>query len=358
MTKDNMDNDNWRQMLSDFGIEDTVSETPAELAETVVLVVSEVEVESVGDAAKPKDKKTIFSRFPKINFFGAPPEVSLDSVSLDGKAFTDNKLEKVPLSQEWTDKQTKDTAGSDALSAVASQIDSLASGERAAKRRVASMFDDPVPESEEFRTLKNIMGTPRHPSREEAHGDTYAEEETDSDSWRRERGRGRQKPQSKEREPRGRGSRYQPQPPVEVDDLPKTDFRPIDDEEPRTRGRGQRGSRYAGSSYREREPIQDDPPQEEWSEVDVALQGRGEPPVQRGGRRQRYDKRRGAERPERTERPAFDREEPSDMTEDSGIVAFHGNVPSWDEAIGDIITGNIARHKSQGHQSHSGRGRR
>jgi len=339
MTKNSTTNDNWGQLLSDFGIEDKTPDEPVAPAETVESLDREAEV--TDDLSKPRDKKSIFSRFPKINFFGAPPEVSLDSVSLGGKTFTDNKLEKMPLSQEWTDRQEKDAVDSNTLSAVASQIDSLASGERPAKRQASSMFDDPVPESEEFRVLKDIMGSPAR--REETHRDDLPEE---TDSWRR--GRGGQTPQPKEREIRGRGSRYKP--PVEIDDLPESDFEPVDDEMPRTPRRGHRGSRHAGSNYRDREPIQDDVPQEEWSEVDAALQGRDESGRRGGGgRRPRYDKRRG---PERTERPVYDRE--SSDIEESGIVAVHGDVPSWDEAIGDIIAGNIVRHKN-----HSGsRGRR
>ena len=342
MTNNNTKHDNWGQLLSDFGIEDKAPEETATPAESIESLGCEAEVTE--DSLKTRDKKSIFSRFPKINFFGAPPEVSLDSVSLGGTTFTDNKLEKMPLSQEWADRQEATTAAdSDVLSAVASQIDVLASGEQPAKRQVSSMFDDPVPESEEFRVLKGIMGSPPSSTshREETHRETFPEE---TNSWQRGRGRGGQRPQPKEREVRGRGSRYKP--PVEIEDLPASDFEPMDDEMPRTPRRGQRGSRYSGSSHRDREPIQDDTPQEEWSEVDAALQGKDEL-ARRGGRRQRYEKRRGPERPERTERPVYDRDdrEPSDM-EESGIVAVHGEIPSWDEAVSDIITGNIARHKS------------
>ena len=336
----NTENDNWGQLLSDFGIEDKTPEKPAMLAEAVESPDGETEI--TDDSSKPRDKKSIFSRFPKISFFGAPPEVSLDSVSLGGKTFTDNKLEKMPLSQEWTDRQEKEAADSDVLSTVASQIDSLASGERSTKRQVSSMFDDPVPESEELRVLKGMMGPP--PRREETRRDAFSEEK--NNPW--QRGRGDQKPQPKEREVRGRGSRYKP--PVEIDDLPESDFEPVDDEIPRMPRRGQRGSRHAGESYRDREPIHEDVPQEEWSEVDAALQGKNESARRGGGgRRPRYEKRRG---PDRMERPAHDRE-PLDI-EESGIVAIHGDVPSWDEAVGDIITGNIARHKSYS----GGRGRR
>jgi len=362
MSRKNTESDSWGQLLSDFGIED---KAPEESVEPVGVNDSEAEV--ADESSESKEKKSIFSRFPKINFFGAPPEASLDSViedvkspSLGGKTFTDNKLEKMPLSQERTDRQEKNVAaGPDALSAVASQIDVLASredaparsGERAAKRHISSMFDDPVPESEEFRTLKDIMGEPPPPNREEpVRGETRRDAfvEDEADTWQHGRGRGRPKSQPREdNEARGRGARYRP--PVEVDDLSEADFEPIEDDTPKTRGRGRRGSRYAENNYRDREPIQDDLPQEEWSEVDAALQGRSEP-AQRGGRRQRYDKR---QRPERTERPAFDRDrEPSDIGE-SGIVATHGNVPSWDEAIGDIIAANIAKHKN-----YAGRGRR
>jgi len=387
MTRKNTEGDSWGQLLSDFGIED---KTPQEAVETVEArdsgKVSVSDAEIADESSESKERKSIFSRFPKINFFGAPPEASVDSViedvkspSLGGRAFTDNKLERMPLSQERAERQEKRVAASpgaaspDAFSAVASQIDALASREEApttsrerpAKRHVSSMFDDPIPESEEFRALKNIIGEPPRrdePVRDETRRNAFHEDETDT--WQRSRGRPKPQPREdrevhresyREREEvrgevRGRGTRYRP--PVEVDDLPETNFEPIDDDDmPRTRGgRGRRGSRYAGDNYRDREPIQDDLPQEEWSEVDAALQGRSEP-VQRGGRRQRHDKRRGPERPERQERPALDREH-SDI-EESGIVAVHGNVPSWDEAIGDIIASNIARHKS-----HSGRGRR
>ena len=390
------ESDNWGQMLSDFGIEDSGIEdsTPAEEPVEVPDPMAEV----VEPSPEPKEKKSFFSRFPKVDFFGAPPEVSVDSViegvkspSLGGKTFTDNKLEKMPVPKEWTDRQEEKREKSiapppEALSAVAAQIDALASGtdslmktggmksggtkaggakpeERPARRQVSSMFDDPVPESEEARKLKNIMGESpcrgEHrrevPRRDEPRRDTFRDDE--SDSWQRGgRGRGRQKPQPVDEEVRGRGSRYRP--PVEVDDLPETVFEPIEDDVPPTQERGRRGSRYAGNDYRDRdrsrdrdrEPIRDEPPQEEWSEVDAALQGRGAP-AQRGGRRPRSEKRREPARTDYPERSSFDRE-PLDM-EDSGVVAAHWNVPSWDEAIGDIVAANIARHKS-----HSGRGRR
>jgi len=81
------------------------------------------------------------------------------------------------------------------------------------------------------------------------------------------------------------------------------------------------------------------------------LQAGQNEPVHRGGRRQRYDKQRG---PERTEqRPAaFDRG-PSDA-EENNVITAQWNVPSWDEAVGDIIAANITRHKN----APSGRGRR
>jgi len=373
MMKRSTESDNWGQLLSDFGIEETAS------AEQLVDPVAEV----AGPPSEPKEKKSNFSRFPKVDFFGVPPEMSLDSVaggvkspSLGGTTFTDNRLEKMPLSKEWADRQEEKqeknvTAPPDAFSAVASQIDSLASGKEVppkssgapAKRHVTSIFDDPIPESEEVRKLKTIMG--EHPSREDSRRDDSRREgprreeprrnafhDDETNSWQRG-GRDRQKPQPIERETRGRGSRYRPL--VEVDDLPVSDFEPMpmDDDVPRTRERGQRGSRYSGNNEyrdREREPIREDVPQEEWSEVDAALQGRSER-TQRGGRRRRSDRDRGREPEpmERSERPAFDRE---DMEEGSA-VATHWNVPNWDDAIGDIVAANIARHKS-----HSGRGRR
>ena len=374
--------------MSDFGIEDKKQEVQ-KLEESV----GQPEEFGAGladaeESSKPKEKKSIFSRFPKINFFGAPPEVSLDSViegvkspSLGGKAFTDNKLEKMPLSQERTDRHEKSrqekekeiSGESNAWSTVASQIDALASGketatppeaksaERPSKRRVASMFDDPIPESEEARALKNLMG--EQSRRDEVRRTGFLEDVSDT----RPRSRGhRQSPprqsecpsEPEEREVRGRGSRYRP--PVEVDDLPVENFVPIRGEEPRgPKGRGHRGSRYADAdTHHGRGRVQEDVPHEEWSEVDAALQqaDRGER-TPRDSRRQRndsYDSRRynNHQRPERRDEPAFDRE-PLDE-ENREVALALGSIPSWDEAVDDIVSGNIHRRKA----NHSGRGRR
>ena len=377
----NTDSDNWGQLLSEFGIEDNQTQKKAEKPKEPPAAavthsgafgtnVNDSEGDIPEESQQPKEKKSIFSRFPKINFFGAPPEVSLDSViegvkspSLGGKAFTDNKLEKMPVSQERTDRHNKNrrekenTDKGGAWSAVASQIDVLASGgdtraqtretktdERPARRAVSSMFDDPIPESEEIRALKDLMKEP--PRREEKYQRAFLEEESGSHQ------RGDRKPVPEEKETRGRGSRYKP--PVEVDDLSDSDFEPVEEEMPKTRGRGQRGSKYAENTPYHRKPVQEEGPQEEWSEVDAALQ------AGRGGRHPRYEKRRKPERSERQERPekpVIDREPLSDG-EENNIVAIHGNVPSWDDAIGDILAGNIARHKGQGHSGHSNRGRR
>ena len=408
MSNRNAGSDNWGQLLSDFGIEDERRENVAPPEETAAVRPAEttefctehpkelaeptdldsfgaglVDAESETSAeSKPKEKKSIFSRFPKINFFGVPPEVDLDSVvegvkspSLGGKAFTDNKLEKMPVSQERIERQRKHRqeeetpVAPDAWSAVASQIDVLASrdetkpkglgtksGERPTKRAVSSMFDDPVPESEEFRKCKDLMGE-QHGRRGASPKESFPEEETDArkyDSQRR--GRGRQGPQQEEKDVGGRGSRYRK--PLDEDDLPGSDFVSMDDEMPITHERGRRGSRYSGDDYRKRERIQDDDlPQEEWSEVDAALQ------AEQGGRHQRSDGRRSEgqytgrrRRPEQVEEPVMDRE--SSDGNGAGFVAVHGNIPSWDEAVSDIIVGNIARHKSHSGVGHSGRGRR
>jgi hypothetical protein len=377
MTHQNTDSDSWGQLLSDFGIEDKKQrETAGQPEGSPAPTASNEEVGD--DSAKPKEKKSMFSRFPKINFFGAPPEVSLDSViegtkspTLGGKAFTDNKLEKMPLSHERTDRREKHSADiPDTLSVVASQIDTLASGrdtraksaERPSRRHVDSMFDDPVPESDEARALKNIMGKQSSPT--ETHRSAFLEEESDSRS--RGRGRRQHQPEEKREDRGGRGHHSRYKPPVEVDDLPETDFEPVDelprDHEPQEHGRGRRGSRYAGGGHgghrdRGREPIHDDGTQEEWSEVDAALQqadrGRRGEPRHRGGRQQqRYDNR---QRPERPEKP-IDRQP---LEEDGDVVMTHGSVPSWDEAVGDIVASNIARRKgSQSGGGHSGRGRR
>ena len=399
MTNTNVGSDNWGQLLSDFGIEDEKRENETQPEVTKAVRPSEptghqqqtfaepTDAEGFGaglvdpdsenpvESSKPKEKKSIFSRFPKINFFGVPPEVDLDSVvegvrspSLGGKAFTDNKLEKMPVSQERTERlrthrQEKGTpVASDALSAVASQIDVLASGgetipkgagtksgERPTKRAVSSMFDDPVPESEEFRKCKDLMGEQQ--SRRGARTEPYLEGGADSRHYdSQQRGRGRQNSQPEEKEVRSRGSRYRK--PLDEDDLPVSDFEPMDDEMPVTRERGRRGSRYSGDSYRDRERSRDDElPQEEWSEVDAALQ------AGQGGRPRRDSQHSGRRRrPERVEEPMRDRE--SSDENGGGFVAVHGNIPCWDEAISDIIIGNIARHKSHSGSGHSGRGKR
>ena len=389
MTDKNTGDDSWGQLLSDLGIEDNIQGSAVEpenlhaAGPTGVAPSNKLGEELIDSSAgvseesqPPKEKKSTFSRFPKVNFFGAPPEVSLNAVlegvkspSLGGKIFTDNKLEKMPVSQERTDRQErnrreKNVVGEpNAWSTVASQIDVLASGgdtqgipgERPAKRVVASMFDDPIPETEESQALQNLIG--KQPRRQEIPRDAFLEDDSDS----RHRGRSRRKPQPDEREGGGRGSRYRSA--VEIDDLPESDFEAIDDDVPVTRGRKRRGSRYAESNYRDREPIQDDAPQEEWSEIDAALQGRGEP-MQRGGRRQRYDSPRYDKRrkPERRDDSTLNREPLNG--DGSGIIAIHSNIPSWDEAVADVLLGNIARHKGHGHSGggqaggRSGRGRR
>ena len=380
MTNKNTEGDNWGQLLSDFGIEDQTQEEAAVPEESIKSEpddfgtgLTDAKMEISDEPSKPKEKKSILSRFPKINnFFGVPPQVSLDSVIegvksplLGGKTFTDNKLEKMPITQERRDQQEKNVAqSSEALSAVASQIDVLASGEatkakpaeRPSRRSSLSMFDDPIPESEEFRALKDLMG--EQVGQEGQHKTAFLEEEPNS----RHRGRGRRQspPEDvakREVGERGRGSRYKS--PVEVDDLAEPDFEPVD-EMPvdRSRERGRRGSKYDGGSRNDRErgdrKREQNVPQEEWSEVDAALQARQDEPVQRGGRYQRderHDKRR---RPERSERPAANRDV-SD-SEDGGIVAVHGDIPSWDDAIGDIVAGNIARHKGFSDRGSSGKG--
>ena len=418
MMNENTDGDSWGQLLTDFGIEDGKTEDKKIEESGGQLAAVGAELADAAEPPKQKEKKTIFSRFPKINFFGTPPEVSLDSViegvkspSLGGKAFADTKLEKMPLSDERTDRQEtrqenrqenrhgksrhekKPTGESHVWSTVASQIDTLASGketttpvtanqpEHTSKRRVVSMFDDPIPESDEARALKNLME--EQPQREGRHSRDFLEEESDS----RPRGRGHRhssprQPEPEEKEIRGRGSRFKP--PVEADDFPEEDFEPIG-EEPRERGR--RGSRSVGDTHRGRgrihenvrrddvrDDVHNDVHEEEWSEVDAALQyadrgtGRGER-TQRDGRRQRHDNRQydeqrsddqrydhqrysSQQKPERREEPTLDRKSLDE--EDNGMVMVHGSIPSWSETIGDIVLGNINRHKG----SPAGKGRR
>jgi len=193
--------------------------------------------------------------------------------------------------------------------------------------------------------------------RRETRKESFHEEGTDTRQRdAQQRGRGRQNLQLEQKNVRGRDPRYRKS--NDEDVLPVSDFEPMDDAMPSTRERGRRGSRYSEDSYRDRERMQsDDLPQEEWSEVDVALQ------AGQGGRRQRSESRRSDDqyngrrrRPERIEEPVRDRAS-SDM--DSGsFVAVHGNIPSWEEAVSDIIIGNIARHKSHSGVGHSGGGRR
>ena len=412
----NTSEDSWGQLLSDFGIEDETSASPEpapfEQARTRSAAPPDEQPDNFGaglvepetaDADTPKDKKSIFSRFPKINFFGAPPEVSLDSViegtkspTLGGKTFTDNTLEEMPGSQERKDRKSQkqrrqaDASGGsstkpDAWSAVASQIGALAAGEEIAsqersgeartqpgersRRRIAeSMFDDPIPESEEARALKHLMGEQSHspaPHSSSRHG------------------RGRRKPEdiglpntelsTREqdvRAERGRGTRYRA--PVEVDDLPESDFEMMDDSPDDMRpsassGRGRRGSQYDDGDYRDtrqRDTRQRDTGQrgqaryqegfheEEWSEIDAALQAENRPPerrepADRGGRRQRYDRRSDIDRESLDSAGAVD----------AGVIgAYGGDTSSWDDAIGDIISSNLARRGAHTGSSHSGRG--
>jgi hypothetical protein len=45
--------------------------------------------------------------------------------------------------------------------------------------------------------------------------------------------------------------------------------------------------------------------------------------------------------------------------DDSGLAAVHGDIPNWDDAVGDILSSNMARRKNSSPSSgHSGRGRR
>ena len=444
---------------------------------------------------RPKEKKSIFSRFPKINFFGASPQVLLDSDLDQPKSFTDNKLETMPISQELPHRQRKerqdaqrhtdsrripaDEQQPDAWSAVASQIgviarrdevtdadvgpspersndrqsdtrqsDTRQSEKRGSRRVISSMFDDPIPESDEVRTLKNMMGTPPEtagrdavPSRSgHSRGrDIPRDAFHDSESEPREfdsRGRGRrmtraeyhseddtnERTGAEERAGRGRGARYRPSidskqsPGGRVDgrvdrnidvgivesDFVGADFEMIEERGDRPtgpRGRGRRGGQYDRTDYQEQRYSQNreqrEEHQEEWSEVDVALQaGSGGHPV-RTGRRQydkphqnksRYDRSRGTERIDRdsveerilSERPIGSRSLNSrDDNRDNGnldngnrdmggrdadddmtpsVVAFHGDVPSWDDAVGGIISGNMTKHRTT--PGHSGRGRR
>ena len=407
MTNKNREEDRWGQMLSDFGIEDQIpveeepsaegSGNPArvgtrtsgldesgvsnrlptasseEQTESGRLEGTDSKTEAAEESSRTKERKTILSRFPKINsFFGVPPQVSLDSVmegakspSLGGKTFTDNKMEKMPFSQDRQDRNV--VKRPDALSEVASQIDVLASRsetktrseERSAKRHVSSMFEDPVHESEEARALKNLMEEQSHSDKKRR----FLEEEKDSQRRGQRQypteegeGRGRRQRQYSTDEARGRGSRSRL--PVEEDDFSETDFesvddKPVDDNRTTSRERGRRSSRYAETGPRTPEHVRGDTPQEEWSEIDAALQAKNEQPRYRSQRQERvrHDKRR---KPDWTEMPAAEREDSE--VEDGGVVSAHGDVPSWEEAISGILSGNITRHS--GASGHSGSSRK
>ena len=140
MTNRNAEGDSWGQLLSDFGIEDNAPDE-IQLGEPAAVDKQPAELPESAEPQEPKEKKSVLSRFPKINFFGTPPEISLDAViegtkspSICGKAFTDNKLEQMPVSQERIDRQKKRRPEKevmdipDAWTTVASQIDVLASG--------------------------------------------------------------------------------------------------------------------------------------------------------------------------------------------------------------------------------------
>jgi hypothetical protein len=165
-------------------------------------------------------------------------------------------------------------------------------------------------------------------------------EDEEMESKRRERNRRQVIPEDEN--PRGgRGSRYRQPVKTEIDDVSEEnfEFEPVDD--------------VPDNRTRSRRREQNEVPQEEWSEVDAVLQGET---GQRGGRRQRFDKRQRP--PKHEEKPKFNEDI---AEEDSGMMTAHQNIPSWDDAVGDLISGNVARHKNsprQGNSPHQGKGRR
>jgi hypothetical protein len=225
------------------------------------------------------------------------------------------------------------------------------------------------------------MGADSHRRTDDTHDDIEG-------SDYRQRGRGRREQYEKDArvESGGRGTRYRP--PVEVDDLPDSDFEMMHDDMPPARGRGRRDSRHDGDSRRGR--FQDNRSTEEWSEVDLELQNRelqsrgrqsrdghgrndhgrdqfrGDDRTSRGSRGQRYEERAdGRQRPARNEEPSAEHDHEPLESFDSTVVSFHGDVPSWDEAIGDIISSNLARHGEvrnrdtrSKNKEHTGRGAR
>ncbi|MDR0521022.1 MAG: hypothetical protein LBH00_04105 [Planctomycetaceae bacterium] len=367
--------DNWSQLLSDFGIQENPSDTKSETKpvketapdkrrkaraeETRQTVPSEEAVpvpqETAGEDSGTKEKRSFFSRFPKISFFGVPPQPSSDSVAEGSppNSFTGSKLEKMPVDLPHKEKSegkggkyaAQKGKKADPYAVVAAQIDTLADAEYPSRRSVPSMFDEPTPEPEEMRNLKNLIG--EQPDEDDRADSGVDEEFRQNRGHRRGRGQGYLEGSA----PRGRGSRYPSADSRAADScgeetVENYEFEPVladDDDFPDSRPpRSRRGTRYSGNRREEPLPMpaENDLPQEEWSEVDEALQASHA----RSSRRPRYER---PARPPRTESAVA---EDAAENEDTSGEIVHRNIPSWEEAVDELIAGNITRHKSHRHQ--------
>ncbi|GHT10425.1 hypothetical protein FACS1894170_02500 [Planctomycetales bacterium] len=223
--------DNWSNLLNDFGIEDAAKQDNAEQAVSVDAHTGTTGVETVAEITnsatvtttssveevvppKSKERKSIFSRFPKINIFGLPPKDQIDAItnagkspSLAGKSFTGGTIEKtqgIVRRQETENRRpeagdrkpeeqatsgrgrgkrheadlpaTRSTQQQDsALPSIVSQLDTIASGEKPGRGRhrqpPVSLFEEPAPESDEYKALKNIFDDPAEKSRNPRRGE-------------------------------------------------------------------------------------------------------------------------------------------------------------------------------------------
>lgn len=375
-----------------------------------------------GQAEMGRGKKSFFDRFPKMNLFGAPPKESLKSVvegtkksPIGGKTFTSNTLEKVPHTKgrgsrkkeepveekvlENADSAApdagKDDAGANPWSTIAAQVGVISTHKepeaepkavdaknfdrkkdgrdrKRGRRTTPSLFDEPVPEAEESKTLKNLMesdapqerlhdheaekrlssmfGEPARENREEKEEQTPpagrserqrggrrvertpvtppttppVESETDDDPFEHFRGRkepAKRSPAASSEEPRGRrGSKY----------AERDAKKPVSREQPREQSREQprepRNKRNSESAHEEPAWISDREPQTT--------------PSRRRGRR---PESAGADVPV-SPRDVV-RREPAPT--EPPAVPVQKSMPSWDDAIGAIIDANIARHNQR-----------
>ncbi|MDR3233239.1 MAG: hypothetical protein LBT46_06195 [Planctomycetaceae bacterium] len=446
------ESDNWSSLLDEFGIDEPAvmreKETPESAVSEKVAVLSNCAVAAVAEdntaiahtaspdvPVNPKERKSIFSRFPKINLFGTLPKESLDAIAGGGKAalpggksFTGHTIEKaqgVVLREERKEEPVgnpracgnKEHRDEDALPAIVSQLDAFASaenlpaetaGSRRSRRQPVSMFEEPVPKAEDYEAAQKFFGEPTgqrrnrtdfEEAKEESSGrgrgrsnrNTQAFEEESFDKPARERG-GRRLPviddvtideewqevdegrkltesprrcegtfQSRERSSSvannaaARGAapkRYGNAVRHDIDDAPAFGAANAPTRDNRSREHGTR--EYVGrertatpapytNEYTAREPVIRE--REEYSTKEE-----GKPQTdhqrQRGGRGRKIEEsRQDYPQPVRREyEPQYEQENAAE--ESSEQVQLHRNIPGWDDAVGDIVAGNIARHRN------------